>query len=292
MTRQTARKLSELRHGSHSSDARESVSAVAGRSGNLDDENGGPLLLGHRGARPVPRLSVGAGRRTIPPENSLDCFEYALANGCDGFEFDVRITRDRRLVICHNAWVGGYKVSASAFESLCARNGTRLACLEDVLRAFGDRAYLDIEVKVPGGEELIVKAVRHCRPRCGYLLSSFLPEVLRRLHEIDSALPLGYLCDRSRNISLWRRLPIEVFLPHHRLITQTLVDEVQERGRQIFTWTVNSESELHELGEWGVDGLISDDPKLLSDAFPMSSGKAQRRGDGVSRSVKPRSHLD
>lgn len=270
MTRQTASKLSGWRHGSHGSDARDSASAVAGPSGNPDRENGRPLLLGHRGARPVSRFRLSAVAASVPAENSLDCFEYALASGCDGFEFDVRVTRDERLVICHNAWVGGYKVSASAFESLCARNGAQLACLEDVLQAFRDRAYLDIEVKAPGGEELIVKAIRHRRPRCGYLLSSFLPKVLRRLHELDPALPLGYLCDRSYSTSLWRKLPIEAFLPHHKLITQALVEQVHARGRQIFTWTVNSEKELRQLAEWGVDGLISDDPKLLSSAFPTS----------------------
>jgi glycerophosphoryl diester phosphodiesterase len=51
-----------------------------------------PLLLGHRGAR---------GIRSIP-ENTIASFDRALADGCDGFEFDVRLTADGEAVICHD----------------------------------------------------------------------------------------------------------------------------------------------------------------------------------------------
>ncbi len=277
MTRQTATRSSERRRGIHLSERPTSAIASAELVSGLDRGKERPVLLGHRGARPRSPFGLAVRAENIPPENSLACFEYALAHGCDGFEFDVRVTRDGRLVLCHNAWVRGYKVSASFFESLCSRGGIGLACLEDVLQAFGDRAYLDIEAKVPGGEELIVKAIRRCRPRCGYLVSSFLPEVLRRLHSLDPKLPLGYVCNRSYNISLWRKLPIEVFLPHYKLITQTLVDQVHDRGLQVFTWTVNHEKELRQLAAWGVDGLISDDPRLLRRTLQPADGFGAKR---------------
>ena len=55
-----------------------------------------PLLLGHRGARMV---------RTIQ-ENSVASFDRALADGCDGFEFDVRLTSDGEAVLWHDAGFG------------------------------------------------------------------------------------------------------------------------------------------------------------------------------------------
>lgn len=233
-----------------------------------------PLLLGHRGARAVSRFQRQIAKGKLPPENTHACFEYALAGGCDGFEFDVRVTRDGKLVICHNAWLRGYKVSASMFDTLCSRCGYDLACLEDVLSEFGDRAYLDIEVKVPGCENDIVELLRQYRP-ASYLVSSFLPAVLRRVRHLDRSVPLGYVCNRGSSVATWRELPIQVLLPHSKLVTRELIAHAHKRKVLVYTWTVNSEGELRQFADWGVDGLISDDPKLLRSVFiePKVSGE-------------------
>src|SRR5882762_10350141 len=88
-----------------------------------------PLLLGHRGARAFRQI----------PENSLASFELCLRHGCDGFEFDVRRSADGQAVICHDATVGGMEIANTASETL------PLPTLEDVLRQFAHRAFLDIE---------------------------------------------------------------------------------------------------------------------------------------------------
>ena len=228
-----------------------------------------PLLLGHRGARPLSRIKLSRRAARIPPENTLAAFEYALAQGCDGFEFDVRITRDERLVLCHNASLKRREVAASTYDSLCSSSEQKLPCLEDVLARFGGRAYLDIEIKVHGGEELILDGLRRNKPR-RYLVSSFLPQVLRRFHDLDPSLPLGFICDRPENVRGWHELPIQVFLPQYQLISEKLIRDVHSRGMKIFTWTVNRTQDIQRLAAWGIDGLISDDPELLHQTFHPS----------------------
>jgi glycerophosphoryl diester phosphodiesterase len=34
-------------------------------------------------------------------------------------------------------------------------------------------------------------------------------------------------------------------------------------GKKIFVWTVNSASDMRRFSKWGVDGIVSDDPKEL-----------------------------
>jgi glycerophosphoryl diester phosphodiesterase len=268
MTRQAGRGSSEYLHrGSNPSgkaaDARSSAEhIVSSHPAKLR-----PFLLGHRGARPPSRFKLNTRSARIPSENTIACFEYALAHGCDGFEFDIRITRDGGLVVCHNASSDGRKIATSLFEDLRSQCDQGLCCLEDVLAAFGDRAYLDIEVKVAGGEELIISALQRSKPK-RYLLSSFLPEVLLRFHQLAPSAPLGYICDRLADVRNWQELPIQVFLPHYELVTEKLIREVQSRGMQIFTWTVNREEDMLRLAAGGIDGLISDDPKLLYRTFP------------------------
>jgi glycerophosphoryl diester phosphodiesterase len=225
-----------------------------------------PLLLGHRGVRPVRRWDARSLTSQLPAENTLAALDFAIANGCDGFEFDVRFTRDRRAVLCHDPKIDGKEISATNFADL-GQGRDSLPCLEDVLECFGDLAYLDIEVKVGGNEEQVVAAVRAKPPSRGYIVSSFVPELLLQLNRLDSSLPLGYLCDRPQCVNLWTKLPITVFLPHHRLVSKGLIEAAHQRGTKLFTWTVNQRRDLVRLANWGVDGLISDDPELLSSTF-------------------------
>jgi glycerophosphoryl diester phosphodiesterase len=229
-----------------------------------------PLLLGHRGVRPVP--PSGARSERLPAENTIAAFDCALANGCDGFEFDVRFTRDGRAAVCHDPQLDGKEISATNYADLL-RGRNDLACLEDVLARFSDKAYLDIEVKVGGNEEAVVTALRASPPRRGYVISSFFPEVLLRLSRLDGMLPLGFICDRLEYLQLWTELPISTFIPQYELegVSQQLMNDAHQRGLKVFTWTVNQVSDLQRLAAWGVDGLISDDPTLLSRIFPRSA---------------------
>jgi len=217
-----------------------------------------PLLLGHRGCR---GHEFG--------ENSQAAFDYALTQGCDGFEFDVRHTRDRRNVIWHDPICCGKEIASTKYPDL-ARGRDRLACLEDVLARFGHSAYLDIELKVGGNEERVLAALRAMPPSRGYVVSSFFPEVLLRLNQLDPSVPLGFICDRPHYVNLWTELAMAAFIPHHRLVSKKLIDAAHRRGVKLFTWTVNQRRELLRFASWGVDGLISDDPRLLSRTFAKS----------------------
>jgi glycerophosphoryl diester phosphodiesterase len=223
-----------------------------------------PLLLGHRGCR-----VRGLRRRNsdLPVENSLAAFEYALSEGCDGFEFDVRQTRDGRNVIWHDEYRNRLPIAVLDYAGLTGSNGDVLPTLEDVLQQFGYRAFLDIELKVRGAEMSVVEALRAVPPHCGFIVSSFLPETLIRLHNIDSSLPLGYICERDYTLAIWRNIPIQTVLPSCDLIRKELIHEAHRLGCKVATWTVNSENQMLQLSEWGIDGLISDDPALLYRTF-------------------------
>jgi glycerophosphoryl diester phosphodiesterase len=206
-----------------------------------------PLLLGHRGLR------VSGG----PAENTLDAFDSALDTGCDGFEFDVRLTADNVPVIVHDAEYLGREVARTRMADL------RLLTLDQVLARYAESAFLDIEVKVPGLEEQVSELTARQRFSSGCVVSSFLPEVLTNLHARDATLPLGFLCDQENLVTLWRDLPIRYFIPHYQLLNRALVDEVQSSERKVLTWTVNRSEDMLRLAGWGVDGLISDDPHRL-----------------------------
>src|SRR5436305_9522701 len=109
------------------------------------------LLLGHRGAR------------RYAPENTLTAFDLALEHGADGFEFDVRCTRNSHAIICHNARLNRLSVRRHTFKQLQAsftHADHSPPCLEDVLERFARTAFLNIEIKVRGMEKAVVRAVK------------------------------------------------------------------------------------------------------------------------------------
>ncbi len=208
-----------------------------------------PLLLGHRGAR------------RAAPENTLEAFDLALAHGCDGFEFDVRPTRDQRCVICHDPRLRGHEIARARFADLNA------SCLDDVLARYASRAFLDIELKVSGLEAQVVELLRRFPPRRGYFISSFLPEVVEALYRADQSLPLGLICDTRRQLAGWTSLPIGALFLQRGLVAAAVVDALHAAGKQVFVWTVNREHEMRQFAALGVDGLISDDTALLAGAL-------------------------
>jgi glycerophosphoryl diester phosphodiesterase len=211
-----------------------------------------PLLLGHRGSRAVRYI----------PENTIQSFERALADGCDGFEFDVRLTADGEAVVCHDPRVGGIKIAQASGAQL-----PELSRLEEVLARVQARAFLDIELKVGGLERITLELLRRHPPKCGYVVSSFLEGVLRTLHSQDSTVPVGLICETVEEFDVWRNVPGEYVIPHHGLLNAGRSTELKSAGKKIIAWTVNDRKEMLRCQDLGVEGIISDDAALLSRTF-------------------------
>ena len=207
-----------------------------------------PLSLGHRGARAV---------RSIP-ENTLASFDRALADGCDGFEFDVRLTADGVPVVCHDPRFQGAEIAKVPAAQL-----PRLPRLEDVLSQYQNRAFLDVELKVVGLEKITLEWLRKYPPQRGFVISSFLSKVVVALRENDEQVPLGLICETRDELRRWKELPVEYVIPHHHLATEPLVRELKEGGKKIVVWTLNQRRQIERFCKLAVDGIISDDPNLL-----------------------------
>jgi glycerophosphoryl diester phosphodiesterase len=228
-----------------------------------------PLLLGHRGAR--------ASRHI--PENTLASFEQCLQHGCDGFEFDVRRSADGKAVLCHDPRCKGLEIAKTPAKILA------LPTLEEVLREFSSRAFLDIELKVAGLEQQTIAALLKHPPQKEYVVSSFLPDVLSKFHDLDASVPLGLLCEHRDQLRMERRAlppvlpravpsggapssplegPARWVMPRVGLVDQALVKEFHAVGKKIAVWTVNRAEKMRQLSEWGVDAIISDETELIA----------------------------
>ena len=220
-----------------------------------------PLLLGHRGHR-EPRWNEA--------ENTLAAFERALAQGCDGFELDLHCTADGRIVVHHDAAVRvdseAVAIAEASLRTL-RRLRPEMATLDQVLRRFRQRAWMDLEIKTEAAVDGTAEELKRRRPQAGCVVSSFEPEVLGRMAKLEAGLPLCLNlrrpCSLRRLAGLRARTGLSWVAPHVAGCTAWYVRRLRAAGWRVLVWTVNRPAKMRLLARAGVDAIVSDDPGRL-----------------------------
>ena len=129
-------------------------------------------IIGHR----------GAANHT---ENTIPSFESAIAQGVDGIELDVRASSDGILAVVHASVVGEHAVKSTPYATFKSLpDGYEVPLFEDVLKKFGKKTQLDIELKHDGIEEEAVALIkRYCNPE-KTVVSGFNVDSLSKVHEL------------------------------------------------------------------------------------------------------------
>ena len=153
-----------------------------------------------------------------------------------------------------------------------------------------DRVEIDCDLKLVGREDELVEALRDRGLIERAMVSTMYTESLAAIAAIEPALRLGWtypLVTRpwDRRVAarpavlaamelMRRRFPriarrrvpqigdsaIWVF---HRLASPQLVAVTRELGIELIAWTVDDAARVAALREMGVDGIVSNDPRLL-----------------------------
>jgi glycerophosphoryl diester phosphodiesterase len=224
-----------------------------------------PLLLGHR----------GASARQL--ENTMAAFEAARADGADGVELDVRLSRDGELVVFHDQDLRRLagrmdRVIALTARELAAvelRGGERIPTLADALAATAPRL-VNIEIKPPPPTHLretvrqVARTVQATGAAGRVIISSFDLLVVA-LIRTTTTLRTGLLFHRRQPLPLRRAWLAPALRPHALHPERTLVDRDsmaswRRRGYQVNAWTADAPDEVRRLARLGVDAIITNDP--------------------------------
>jgi glycerophosphoryl diester phosphodiesterase len=239
-----------------------------------------PLILAHRGAS------------AYAPENTLAAFELALTQGAHGVELDVKLSADREIVVMHDATVdrttGGSgrvaHLTLAALRELDAGssfsenyNGEKIPTLEEVLESIGDRALINVELTnytTPrdGLADKVCELVKRFGLEERILFSSFLPSNLKRTRSLLPDTPRGLLALGGWT-GWWARSfgfnfgDYQAQHPHLQDTTPQQIARVHRLKRRVHVYTVNAAGDMRRLLNWGVDGIITDDPKLAKEVL-------------------------
>lgn len=141
--------------------------------------------------------------------------------------------------------------------------------------------------------DLMMKIIVEKKIQDRVIIQSFDPRTLEILHKeypkIMTALLVEKVDDKKRTQqqSYFKNIPVEkfkmypdhlsgvagdmkflsftptIYSPEHNLVTPQLVKECHLLGMKVIPWTVNTKERLKELMDMGIDGVISDDPRIF-----------------------------
>jgi len=220
------------------------------------------ILIGHRGAA------------ALAPENTLAAIAAGAEAGCDYVELDVLARPDGVLVLAH-----GPELPAGAPP------------LADALALVAELGVsVQLDVKLRGLEAGCVEAL-HAHDLVGRsFVSSYSLPILRAFAELEPMLPRSFTYPEDRHNVTGNRLlrpavrpglaALRAVLPRRlprwlraagaslatlnwAVVTPAAVAACHEAGAAVYVWTVNEPALANTLVETGIDGIITDDPRIL-----------------------------
>ena len=241
---------------------------------------------------PYPRAFVHRGwhyGELAGMENSLTAFRRAVAEGYHYLETDVHATSDGVVVVHHDAVLDRTTDQRGAVARLpwqvvrTAKIGGRepVSRLEDVLEELPE-ALFNIDVKAERAIEPLIGVLRRTKALRRVCVASFSEARLARVRRSAGEEVLTSMGTRAI-ARLWAsgRLPrfVTSRRGHQRLaqvparqgrltvVDKRLVAAARRRGIEVHVWTIDEPTQMHELIDLGVDGLMTDRPAVLRDVL-------------------------
>lgn len=237
----------------------------------------------------MPKIIAHRGASSLAPQNTVAAFKKAVDIGADGIETDVHLTKDGKLVICHNYEIdetsdGKGKISDMTFDEIRQYDfssgfssefaGEKIPTLEEFLCCAKDLEKIIIEIKTPERENNIAKKTVETVKEFGLLsktvFSCFSTQIIRQCKAADKSSRIAQLFDmRTKNVTqilsdptgFCKENDIDELHPIIFFISEEFVKKCNESSVETYFWTVNDASSKDDLEKIGVTGIITDVPE-------------------------------
>lgn len=234
------------------------------------------------------------------PENTMAAFEGAKKLGADWIELDVQQSRDGQIIVMHdtnfmrtagidqNTWEMDYDNMklldvGSSFSS--EFEGERVPLLvEAVDFAKNNGIKLNIEMKPTGYEQefeqKVAEIIEQKRLWDQCVITSQAYDVLEKVKLCDSRIQTVYVMSIAYG-DINRLSAADHFSVEASNITEKMVSDVHNAGKEIYAWTVNTEESINRMIDLNVDNIITDHVTLAKECIYLS-----KTSDVVSEYVK------
>jgi glycerophosphoryl diester phosphodiesterase len=165
-------------------------------------------------------VSAHRGGEVVAGEPAADRYRRAIELGVDFVELDVRRTRDRVTVICHDdCTVSGRKIRDFVYSELTQELGSEALTLDELLDVAAGRVGLHLDLKEHGYEaEIVREALDRC-PIDSLVITAGEPEISAVKDEFPQVRVGLTIGDDIRGLSPWLKLRTRLgeLLPRARI---------------------------------------------------------------------------
>ncbi|EZQ11565.1 glycerophosphodiester phosphodiesterase [Acinetobacter sp. Ver3] len=231
-------------------------------------------IIGHRGARGE------------APENTLGGFQYIQDIGIRAVEFDVRQLKDNALIVMHDddfvRTTGQAKHLYECDEQDLAQYNHAVTwsewnkveatpLLDQTLKIIHNFNHIEVEVKAVESMKAAEKIVEALDQQLiGFedsaIITSFDPKIHQALQQQKSRFKRGLLVETDiKHAAIDQALKFECCQIGwmNELATNEIIASTLSANLNISIWTVNHIDRAKQLKDLGVQGLITDYPKLM-----------------------------
>ncbi|WP_423190194.1 glycerophosphodiester phosphodiesterase [Alkalibacterium sp. f15] len=220
------------------------------------------------------------------PENTLVAFERAYEAGADGMELDVRLTKDKEVVIFHDETIdrmtGGtgklndytlidlesYPITHPLQENIKQQYIPTLS--DYLIWAENKHILTNIELKSEGVEDndleqKVAEALRKFNIEETIIISSFHQKNIERIKQFMPTVKTGLLLFECDEPTIQRAKDLGAEFIHLKAsgLNAQIIQLANEYGMSINVWTVNESEELKKINNLDIEGIITDHPDRL-----------------------------
>ena len=186
--------------------------------------------------------------------------------GADFVEVDVRMSKDNRLVIMHDADINrttdgkGFvkDYTLQELKKLDAGNGETIPTLDEVMECVKDRIGLVIEIKEPGTEGKILEKINE-NDLENTILTSFYHKSIKNTRKMNPSVDAGiiFTCQPVNVNQMVSNAGANILFPGYRYVDEDMIKQAHNNGISVYPWTIDDKRIFEKLVEICVDGIVT-----------------------------------
>lgn len=212
------------------------------------------------------------------PQNTMAAYKKAIEMNSDGIELDIRLSKDGKIVICHNSTIdetsnGSGEISEMTYEEILKYDFSKefpeyspqhAPLLSEVLELFKPTNMLiNIEVKDSDSAIPAIELVKKMEMQGQIVYSSFNHRCIKNMREYDPSIDAGLLYgeevseDMESYIKEYNATAVH---PYFSSVNDKIIDICNRNGYKIRAWTVNEPEDIEAMVKLDIDTVITNYP--------------------------------